>query len=688
MRSVRAVLETLTRFAHGSRIFGRDHPKVVEAADQAMRAFQQSTSVRWPIELAVGRDAFTCEGSLVEAGSDVGCLANAMYESSIAVFRLRRAPRTDELGEMAEWIASLPQQRGGTLPGCARGATGVFEVIPVSASPLRFAAAPQAAPEGAKADWQSLCASLMAQSNEPAVGAAAQDLRARLEESDPSHRSTATTLLGAVLEADADTGPNAHRARDPRIGAALASLTPELRASMLSVCAARGSAWLARHADQVPVAELVSALRSQDRPGHAMPASTVLLMHRLIGSTTLSDEARRAVAECERSWSTEASGAAALLHGDSMIDPIPEDYEAELRRAATRFTERAGGTAGAFEFEPVALRVCELALELLAAKTPDELTADHLHLLLERVAMLSESGRMDLLMAAGETAGRLMTSSIEAVARHAEQLASAAHAPAHVGHMVRSLGECEESIASLARLLVIAPEPVITTLASKLSDLEIGLEHAHIRAVAAAVDRDDLRAVIAEAVRGPAPWINGLIDFLSACPDEVILVAGEPLFRTRNPEVRARTVRVLDGRLADWPPRLTELALSHPDAGIVEIGRKRLARDPGGCRPETLGALLTGSLTGEMPDAETALVVIDALISQGAVGVDRGAAVLSRLAHGCNRRRAQTCRMLAIALEPFKDRPTVSSALRAWRVSAFGVLTGFLSHHHPERRAA
>jgi len=685
LRPVCALLEALTRYAHGTRIYGPEHPQVVDAGRKAMDAFQSARSCRWPIELAVGRDAFTVDGELLSAGSDVACLANAMYESSIAGIRLVRAPSTSELAELALWVASLPHPRTITAPGCGHEGDRVLEIIPVSGSLLRFSRNSDASSMVAPIGWSELCQSLLAGAPGPLAADAVHRLHTHIERTDAEQQHLATRVLGEVFAADAHGTPPSHKAAPP---SALGELSPDLRRSILGVCAARGSAWLDLHADEMPADELADALRSIDRPGHAPPATTMLLLHRLVRSTALSPEARAELAGLARAWDRADGEAAGLLCTGSPVDEqTSQSYREVVHRAATASGGHVHEPTSAFQFEPVALRVCELALEILATKNADELTADHLHLLLERIAMLAEAGRVDLMVAASETASRLTTSSIEAVARHAEKLAAAAHERSNVGNVVRRLGTCDESIASLAQLLVIAPEPVITTLASQLADLEIGMDHAHIRAVAEAVCPEALRAVIARAIQGPEPWVNGLIDFLSACPDDVILSAGEPLFRSRNHDLRARTLRVLDGRLESWPGRLIEIALAHPDPAVVAIGRVRLQREPGHCRPEILAALLTGSLTGDVPDESTATAAIDALISQGTQGVERAAIVLRRMAHGCSRRRASICRHLAESLEPFRSRPDVAGSLRAWRMSPFGVVFELLGAHN-HRKAA
>jgi len=685
LRPVCALLEALTRYAHGTRIYGPEHPQVVGAGRKALDAFHSARSCRWPIELGVGRDAFTVGGELLSAGSDVACLANAMYESSIAGIRLFRAPSTSELAELAAWVASLPHPRTTSAPGCGHESDRVLEIIPVSGRLLMFSRTSESAGSAAPIGWSDICQSLLAKAPGPYAADAVRRLHAQIDQADASQQHMATCILDAVLATDAHDTPPTHETAPP---SALGELSPELRRSILGVCAMRGSAWLDLHADEMPAEELADALRSIDRPGHAPPATTILLLHRLVRSTALSPEARAELVGLSRAWDQADSEAAGLLCASIQIDDqTSQSYRDAVHRAATMNSDHVHEPTGAFQFEPVALRVCELALEILATKTADELTADHLHLLLERIAMLAEAGRVDLMVAASEAASRLTTSSIEAVARHAEKLAAAAHERSHVGNVVRRLGTCDESIASLAQLLVIAPEPVISTLASQLADLEIGMDHAHIRAVAEAVCPEALRSVIARAIQSPEPWVNGLIDFLSACTDEVIHSAGEPLFRSRNHDLRARTLRVLDGRLVTWPGRLIELALSHPDPAIVAIGRVRLQREPGHCRPEILAALLTGALTGDVPDESTASAAIDALISQGAQGVERAAIVLRRMSHGCSRRRASICRHLAESLEPFRSRPDVAGALRAWRMSPFGVVFELLGAH-THRKAA
>jgi len=675
-----SAIESLARLTAAARLYGSDHAAVRSAAAATVELFRAVDAGAWPLMLAVVAGGFSHNGERLICGPASDELAAALCDSGVAAVEWLRVPSDADMTTISAWAGGLSGARAAALPQCAEGPSACVRVVRVGGSALRFVEGDSGDSAKHGADWEALCQALASGAAGDGARAAAADVRERLERCGPEDRESAAELLLAARDTGAVRSQRSRRAVE-----ALARLSPELRRSLLAVCATGNAEWVAEQSENLPVEDLVESLRAIDVRGHVPPPATLLLLKKLVGLTRLTASVRGSLSSLVAKWGGENEPFGELMVGHGADVSCPEDYRVNLRHAAeTVRTSSAAVTAREaeeFHDDAVAARTCELAVDMLAAAEGDGNTQlfETLVRLLPRVA---NAGRAEVVLAAFTVLARAAAGSDGTTPGAGNAVVAQA-----MGHTLRGLGTDEASISMLARLTSVAPVPVVSAIADRLAAREIMPDHAHARCVGALASPAVMREAATTALSGGTAGCAGVALLLGACAGETSLVGAEPLLASDDSALRALVLRTLDGCAAVWPPRVLHLALTHPEPSVVEIGRARLLCDPGACNPDLLGSLLDGSLTGSIPDERTAIIVASALVARGGDGIDRAAAVLSELTRGVRLRRIEVCRALARALAPHAARPAAAGALKAWRRSAGGMVS-WLFADQSARRAA
>ncbi|MDX2131419.1 MAG: hypothetical protein SFY69_05150 [Planctomycetota bacterium] len=662
-------LASLATAAQAVRLYGADHAAARDRVGIAAQALAGLAD--WPWTVTVSAEALTRDGEDVATAPCTHELAKVLHASGVGAVRATRAPSQAEVSAVAAWLGTLPAPHGADAPP-APGEEWI-RFLRVDARSLAFVEG-QGDGAGGGQDWQSLCLALASRSSDPVASEAVNDLERRVGAASDAERAHVTEAMQVLAE-----GVPGEMARErlDRLSNSLGSVNPDLRRSLLAVGISMDSPGVLRAASRLPVEDVVAAVRAIDRPGYTPPPAALRLIRSLAGQAGATQRAESALP-------TIGAALAELMVSRSTDEFCPEDYSANLDRAATG----VGVGVALPDVKPLSLQVrcCEIAADLLAAGYADERTAQHCRVVERSVDALRGAGRLDLLLDVATHTRVLRGAAHEGAADAAARLLAALPVEALARDQVDRLGIDDGSLAAMARVIRLEAESTLARIAERVASGDLAPDHPHVRWSVSLASAASLRAVASRSGEH-AIARAGLLALLGSCPAATLLEVIEPLLDTPDADLLLEVLRTLDNRLALWPAGVQRRALLHADDRIRELGAQRLERDPEACAIDVLTGLLGGTLTGALPSDATLRGCVRALVARGPEGLAALAGVLDALSTSLSQRKVAIALYIATALRPFADRGRVGESLRRWKRSPGGRIMRLLTEN-PLRRAA
>jgi hypothetical protein len=695
-------------------IYPSGHPAIPRAVDAALECFEAALAEREEaVVLGVGRDHLIGEaGRITEASGLLRSLASLLHDIDVAAIELRRG--LDRM-ELERFIRTVDRARREKFKGEAVARAiqddGLrhIDLLPIDYRALAFE-------DGAHADrdasedrdlWEHVSTGLLGLAAAESPKEMADDVARRIDQ----HEGAGIGSLRKELQRLTSKLRNVRTAQRQdvyrRMASFLAALSPGLRHDLLRVDPrqpADSISLVTELADELPVTDLVAALRDVDRCGGRPPEELVTLLNKLVRVASERPPVASFLEETLERWEVspevldwgpiDMRGALEeVFQRRSQEEYNPAQYQDLLHTLARRnLSGRAIDSLSIYgaptDDDEVRIHAAEIAVQLLQRPDGDEQRPALFGRVTDAAELLVERGPLPVLHAAA-----IAARAHAVLKRDSEDTRRAAKG------FLTDLG----GRRCLERLLTrVQSDP--TTVSDAVGLLDVGgplatdlvldfLRDCSHPETCESLERYVLqrsRKEIADLVEGRAGRGRSSVDPLLPILAKLAPVDGVPLLErlSRHEDSRVRrdvlpllcrrdlrpgaTERHLRRALGDKSPRVVAAAIRI--AGSQDVAEMTTL----------LGDFVAGRIGSGAAAESQQERACEALLRKGDAGRRELAGALRALSWGLRLERLQRSELIVRMLERLEpDHPSVADSVRAWRRSPARLLLALA----PRRRA-